>query len=131
MVHRWLVAVLVTGFLVHSLGSRLFSSASWWKWFLYLTSWARILSALHYVTEAVLVSLRWRRERGGVYNDDSEECHHMRDVCPSLGRPLPPSFKLRQHRHAPPSLTPPPLDRGKHQLRHGRPLLHCLLGVPL
>jgi len=64
LIYRWLVAGLVSVFLVHSLGSRLFSSQHWWKWFLYLTSWARLLSALHYVTEAVLVSLRWRREQG-------------------------------------------------------------------
>ena len=125
------MAGLVSVFLVHSLGSRLFSSQHWWKWFLYLTSWARLLSALHYVTEAVLVSLRWRREQGGWLFVMSECCHDMWVVCPSVRRPVAAALKLRQHRLAPPPVTPPALGRGQHQLRHGRPLLHRLLGVPL
>ena len=81
------MAGLVSVFLVHSLGSRLFSSADWWKWFLYLTSWARLLSALHYVTEAVLVSLRWRREQGGWLFVTSEYCHDIcLSQCPPPGR---------------------------------------------
>ena len=33
-----------------------------WKFFLYLTSWARLLAATHYLAEAALVTRRWRAE---------------------------------------------------------------------
>jgi len=62
VIYRWSIASLVFLFLVYSLTSRLLNSSAWWKYFLYLTSWARVLAVLHYVTEAILVTLRWRSQ---------------------------------------------------------------------
>ena len=36
-----------------------------WRYCLYLTSWGRLLAVFHYSLEAVLVTLRWRRELNG------------------------------------------------------------------
>merc|ERR1711892_1364718 len=52
-------------FLVQSLISRSLHSDSWWKYFLYLTNWGRVLAVLTYIWEAVLVTTRWRRELDG------------------------------------------------------------------
>ena len=60
---RWTVGLLVSLFLVHALAARLqHTAAPWWKFFLYLTSWARLLAATHYLAEAALVTRRWRAE---------------------------------------------------------------------
>jgi len=67
LIYRWFVALVVTLFLFYSLFSRVISSQNqdWWKYFLYLTSWARVLSVLHYSIEAVLVTQRWKSEHEG------------------------------------------------------------------
>merc|ERR1712142_944235 len=62
LVYRWFVSTAVFLFFLHSLSRRLLVSVDWWKYFLYLTNWARVLAVLHYTTEAVLVTRRWRKE---------------------------------------------------------------------
>ena len=60
---RWTVGLLVSLFLVHAVAARLqHTAAPPWKFFLYLTSWARLLAATHYLAEAALVTRRWRAE---------------------------------------------------------------------
>ena len=57
-----MVSTAVLLFFLHSLIRRLLLSADWWKYFLYLTNWSRVLAILHYTFEAVLVTRRWRKE---------------------------------------------------------------------
>ena len=60
-----MIAILVLVFLIQSFISRSLHSDSWWKYFLYLTNWGRVLAVLTYIWEAVLVTTRWRRELDG------------------------------------------------------------------
>eukprot|EP00092_Neocalanus_flemingeri_P015048 GFUD01016254.1.p1 GENE.GFUD01016254.1~~GFUD01016254.1.p1 ORF type:complete len:289 (+),score=61.00 GFUD01016254.1:250-1116(+) len=65
LVYRWVVAILVLIFLVQSFISRALHAGDWWKYFLYLTNWGRVLAVLTYTWEVVLVTARWRRELDG------------------------------------------------------------------
>jgi len=65
LVYRWLVPTLVLVFLIESFISRALHAGKWWKYFLLLANWGRILAVLTYTWEAILVTLRWRRELDG------------------------------------------------------------------
>ena len=62
LLYRWLVSLTTSIFLLHSLCMRI-SLPAGWKWVLYLTNWSRVLSVLHFTTEAGLVTARSWRER--------------------------------------------------------------------
>ena len=63
LLYRWFLSATVFLLFLHSLCRRLWLSEDWWKYFLYLTNWSRLLAVTHYTLEAVLVTLRWRKER--------------------------------------------------------------------
>ena len=65
LLSRWLVPTLVLVFLIESFISRALHAGKWWKYFLLLANWGRILAVLTYTWEAILVTLRWRRELDG------------------------------------------------------------------
>lgn len=89
VIYRWSIATLVFLFLVYSLTSRLLNSSAWWKYFLYLTSWARVLAVLHYVTEAVLVTFKWRSQ-----SNDSTTRSRLLSSYASTETRLPRSHRL-------------------------------------
>ena len=62
LLYRWLLSLTTIIFFLHSLCVRI-SLPAGWKYVLYLTNWSRVLSVLHFTTEAVLVTARWWRER--------------------------------------------------------------------
>jgi len=65
LVYRWIVATLVLIFLIQSFISRALDAGEWWKYFLLLANWGRVLAVLTYLWEVVLVTIRWRRELDG------------------------------------------------------------------
>ena len=62
LLYRRTVSLATTTFFLHSLCLRI-SLPAGWKYVLYLTNWSRVLSVLHYTTEAGLVTARCWRER--------------------------------------------------------------------
>eukprot|EP00090_Calanus_glacialis_P009199 TRINITY_DN17579_c0_g1_i1.p1 TRINITY_DN17579_c0_g1~~TRINITY_DN17579_c0_g1_i1.p1 ORF type:complete len:291 (+),score=51.22 TRINITY_DN17579_c0_g1_i1:159-1031(+) len=65
LVYRWVVAILVLVFFIQSFISRALQAEEWWKYFLLLANWGRVLAVLTYTWEVVLVTTRWRRELDG------------------------------------------------------------------
>ena len=63
--YRWVVAILVLVFFIQSFISRALQAGEWWKYFLLLANWGRVLAVLTYTWEVVLVTTRWRRELDG------------------------------------------------------------------
>ena len=63
--YRWVVAILVLVFFIQSFISRALQAEEWWKYFLLLANWGRVLAVLTYTWEVVLVTTRWRRELDG------------------------------------------------------------------
>jgi len=87
LVYRWVVATLVFVFLLQSFVSRSLHG-EWWKYFLLLANWGRVMAVLTYILEGVLVTIRWRRELDGEVELSLTSCYE------STSSPLPWSHRV-------------------------------------
>jgi len=65
LIYRWLLACIVFVFFLQAFLARIIETTEGWKFFLLLTNWGRILAVLAYTMDAILVTLRWRKELNG------------------------------------------------------------------